>query len=219
MNLNTDNFPEDIDSKDEETDVLILTDEGNILTKREAFELISDRSRSKFCEEHLSSYKIFLANLTDSIENKDWREDEHIPLGWKVKDINLGSKLSRQLRAPSGDIFNSFLSAYIYSINMKDSPDHISKLKNNLAAEGFLEDEKLPQGWLISRRQRGHIFEILSSEGSLFLTLNEAQEYMEEDGGRYNDQNVLELEELCMEEVEIYLKSKSSKVGIKLEAA
>ena len=33
----------------------------------------------------------------------------------------------------------------------------------------------------------------------------------------YNENNILELEELCMEEVETYLTSKSCKVEIKVE--
>ena len=218
MNNNKAKFPEDFCSKDEEPEVLLLTDEGNILTKTEALELLSDRSSSEFCEEHLSNYRVFLATLTGRIENKDWREDVNVPQGWKVKDIDLGLKVSTHVMAPSGEIFDSFLSAFIYSISMKELADDISRLKNNLAVEGFVKDEKLPDGWLISRGQRGQIFEILSTEGRLFLTLNDAQEYMEEAGSEYNDQNVLELEELCMEEVEIYLSSKSSKVGIKLES-
>ena len=207
-------FPEGFLSKDEDTDVLFLTNEGNLLTRNEASELISDKSRTNFSEEQESNFLFFLSSLARKIEDRDWKDDEDIPQGWKVKDLGLGSVT--QVMSSSGQIFDSFLSAFISSTTRAMESDDIVKLKSKLSEEGFVKDERLPDGWLISRSRRGQLFEILSSEGRLFLTLDAAQEYMEASSS-YSDQNILELEELCMEEVEIYMKSKSSKIAIKLE--
>jgi len=221
MNLDRKNFPEDCVSKDEETDVLFLSDEGNILSRNEATELISDQSSSKFKEEDLSNYLYLLSTLASKIENKDWRDDQNIPEGWKLKKVNHGLKSVTHVMSPSGHIFHSFLSAFIYVISRAEAEAEaeadVAKLKSKLSEEGFLEDEKLPEGWLISRSQREQVFELLSREGVLFLTLNSAQDYMEA-SSRYTDQDILQLEELCMEQVEIYLSTKTCKQEIKLES-
>ena len=61
---------------------------------------------------------------------------------------------------------------------------------------------------MIVRGSRGHLFEILSREGVLFQTLNDAQDFLEA-SPNYNDEDILHLEDLCMAEVEKYVNSKS----------
>ena len=65
----------------------------------------------------------------------------------------------------------------------------------------------------------GQLYEILSREGMLFQTLDEAQDFLESNKS-YNDVDILHLEEICMDEVEMYIDNianrsySSSKVKI-----
>merc|ERR1719219_860223 len=85
MNLDSDKFPEDFVNLDEEADVLFLTDEGNILTRKEASALISDKSSCRFSDQDLSNYLFLVSTLASRKEDRDWRHDQDIPQGWKLK--------------------------------------------------------------------------------------------------------------------------------------
>jgi len=80
-------------------------------------------------------------------------------------------------------------------------------MKTKLSEGVFEEDEKLPAGWRIVRNRRENLFELMSREGIMYLTLNAAQEFME-GSDEYDDKHVLNMEDLCMGEVEAYLNNR-----------
>jgi len=127
-----------------------------------------------------------------------------------VRETDVGFKKELQIMSPNGDVFDNYLSAYIHVISQEETfnTEDVNKMKKKLSVEGFTEDYQLPKDWLIVRGSRGHLFEILSREGVLFQTLNDAQDFLEA-SPNYNDEDILHLEDLCMAEVEKYVNSKS----------
>ena len=164
MNLDKEKFPEDFLNLEEDCEVLFLTEKGNIVTQNEATGLISDKSSSKFSAEDLSNYLFLLSTLPSRIEHKGWVEDINIPQGWRLKDVNLGEKIVTHLISPEGDLFQSLLSAFLHVIKHRTAftVEDIKNLKDKLEEEGFTRDQKLPEDWLIARRQREQVFELLS---------------------------------------------------------
>ena len=87
--------------------------------------------------------------------------------------------------------------------------EDIFKMKANLCEEGFEENEKPIAVWRIIRKGE-NLLDLKSRKGAgvLYQTLNLAQEFMEDSEG-YNDKHVIEMEELCMADVEAYLELQS----------
>ena len=164
MNLDKEKFPEDFLNLEEECEVLFLTENGTILTRDEAEGLMSDKSSSKFSAEDLSNYLFLLSTLASRREQKGWVEDNNIPQGWRLKDVNLGDRRVTHVMSPQGQLFESLLSAFIHVSKKPDTftADDINKLKEKLEEEGFTKDQKLPEDWLIARGQREQVFELLS---------------------------------------------------------
>ena len=130
-------------------------------------------------------------------------------VGWKIREIDLSFKKDYHVMSPDQEEFDSIFSAFVYMANNRNvfKEEDVFKMKTKLSMEGFVEDEKLPAGWRIVRNRRENLFELMSREGVLYLTLNAAQEFME---GRdeYDDKHVLDMEDLCMGEVEAYLNNR-----------
>ena len=116
--------------------------------------------------------------VQEQLERKTWRQDESLPVGWMMKQLDYGYRKELQIMSSDGKIFENYLSAYLHMLS-EDKRDEIvdtSKVLEKLADEGFVEDSLLPKGWLIARNSRGQLFEILSAEGVLFQTLDDAQD-------------------------------------------
>ena len=208
MNANKEMFPKNVVHDDVSIDILFLTDAAQILSKKEAKDLIS--TSGKFSDSQQSNFLYLVTSFQERLEQKSWKIDDTLAEGWMIRETDVGFKTELQIMSPDGDIFDNFLSAYIHVISQEDSfsKEDVLKMKKKLIGEGFMEDYQLPKGWLIVRGSRGHLFEILSREGVLFQTLNDAQDFLEA-SPNYNDADILHLEDLCMAEVEKYVNSKN----------
>ena len=142
----------------------------------------------------------------DENENavSDWKKDSSLPEGWKMR-IGLSSS-QKSIMTSDQEEFDSFLSAFICMANNQDrfKGRDIDQLKAKLVEEGWEDDEKLPPGWKISRIVGDNLFVLLSNEGVLYQTLDAAQEFLEV-SDKYDETNVLAMEELCMGLVEEYV--------------
>ena len=208
MNANKEMFPKNVVHDDVSIDILFLTDAAQILSKKEAKDLIS--TSGKFSDSQQSNFLYLVTSFQERLEQKSWKIDDTLAEGWMIRETDVGFKTELQIMSPDGDIFDNFLSAYIHVISQEDSfsKEDVLKMKKKLIGEGFMEDYQLPKGWLIVRGSRGHLFEIFSREGVLFQTLNDAQDFLEA-SPNYNDADILHLEDLCMAEVEKYVNSKN----------
>jgi len=207
LNVNKEMFPKSVLPQDEEADVLFLTDKAQILTKDQAKLLFSEKNN--YTDSDKAHFLYLLTSLQEQLERKTWRQDESLPVGWMMKQLDYGYRKELQIMSSDGKIFENYLSAYLHMLS-EDKRDEIvdtSKVLEKLADEGFVEDSLLPKGWLIARNSRGQLFEILSAEGVLFQTLDDAQEFLEM-SETYGPRDSLLLEDLCMEEIEKYVKRK-----------
>jgi len=207
LNVNKEMFPKSVLPQDEEADVLFLTDKAQILTTNQAKVLFSEKN--SYTDSDKAHFLYLLTSLQEQLERKTWRHDDSLPVGWMMKQLDFGYRKELQIMSSDGKIFENYLSAYLQMLS-EDKRDEIvdsSKVLEKLADEGFLDDALLPKGWLIARNSRGLLFEILSSEGVLFQTLDDAQEFLEMSSS-YGPRDCLLLEDLCMAEIEKYVKRK-----------
>ena len=68
-------------------------------------------------------------------------------------------------------------------------------------------DTDLPRGWMMIKSRGDNLFELLSKEGVLYQTLDEAVNHLRSTGD-YSQAEEEKLEELCLSLVEEYLSSK-----------
>jgi len=205
LNVDTKQFPDSF-ADDEELEVLFLTEKGQILTRSKAVNLIT--SSDEFNDDQVSDFLGLVDNLDNGFE-RGWKDDPALPVGWKIKHMDLSFKKEFHIMTSDQEIFDSICSAYIFMMNNKAlfKEEDLFKMKAKLSVEGFEENERLPAGWRIIRNRGENLFELLSREGVLYQTLNAAQEFME-DNEAYDEKHALEIEELCMAEVEAYLNNR-----------
>ena len=85
-------------------------------------------------------------------------------------------------------------------------------MKADFIEEYWEDDDKLPDGWKISRNLGNNIFVLLSREGILYQTLDTAQEFIAEND-EYDDTDALNIEELCFQLVETYVSEMNVKLN------
>ena len=205
INVNKKQFPQNF-IDEENVDVLFITEKAKILTRTEALEQLSDGK--EFDADQVNGFLSLLDDLDNGLE-RGWKEDPTLPEGWRVRIVDLGYKRDYRLITPDQEEFDSISTAFLYMMSNQDifEDGDILKMKTKLFEEGFEENDKLPGGWRIIRNRGGNLFELLSKEGILYQTLESAQEFMERSED-YEDKHVLDLEDLCMAEVESYLNNR-----------
>ena len=205
LNVDTKQFPDSF-TDEEELEVLFLTEKGQILTRSKAVNLIT--SSDEFDDDQVSDFLGLVDNLDNGFE-RGWKVDPALPVGWKIKKIDLSFKKELHVMTSDQEEFDSVCTAFIYMMNNQAlfKEEDLFKMKAKLSEEGFEDNEKLPSGWRIIRNRGENLFELLSREGVLYQTLNAAQEFME-DSEAYDEKHALEIEELCMAEVEAYLNNR-----------
>jgi len=205
LNLNQEEFPDGF-ADDEGLPVLFLTDKAVILSKSM---LLKSMNNGDFDDDQTSEF-LQLLNKIDDGYDRGWREDPSLPLGWKIKHVDLGFKKQIHLMTADEEEFESIFTTYIHMVENRDSfeEEEIYKIQEKLKEEGFEENRKLPPGWRIIRNRGDNLFELLSKEGFLFATLNAALSFME-GSVAYNEGHLLGVEELCMAEVEAYLNKRA----------
>ena len=127
-----------------------------------------------------------------------------------MRVVDLSFKKDLHVMSPDQEEFDSILTAFLYMMNNQSlfSKKDLLLMKSKLSEEGFQSNPKLPPGWLIAKNRGENIFELLSREGTLYLTLNSALDFMG-NNNIYNEEHILDIEELCMAEVETYLSSRN----------
>jgi len=205
INVDKKQFPENF-IDEEDVDVLFLTEKGIILTRTKALEQLSDCKQ--FDADQINGFLSLLDDLDNGLE-RGWKEDPTLPEGWRVRIVDLGYKKDYRLMTPDQEEFDSISTAFLYMMSNQDvfEDGDILKMKAKLFEEGFEENDRLPGDWKIIRNRGGNLFELLSREGILYQTLESAQEFME-NSEDYDDKHILDLEDLCMAEVESYLNNR-----------
>jgi len=151
------------------------------------------------------SYNSSIKQEDDEEDVLQWKNSESLPHGWKIKmndSIQKYSILSSDLEE-----FNNFLSVFVYMSQnvVKFTNEDIVKVEAKLSEEGWEEYEKLPRGWKVSKDIGDNIFVLLSKEGKLYQSLDDAQKFIKESDD-YNDEDALNLEDLCMSFVDKYIE-------------
>jgi len=199
FNVDNKHFP-DIYKGDEE-DILFLTGKAQILTGSEALKLFTESKDFNQNQDFLSLVQGLRAG-----SDRGWRKDPLLPVGWRIRDIDLSFKKEWRILSNDKKEFESIFDAYIHMVGNQGmfTEEEIQNMRDKLYDEGFEENVKLPDGWRIIRNRGENLFQILSREGILYQTLYDAQLFMEEDDN-YDDVNIVDIEELCMAEVTTYL--------------
>jgi len=205
INLDKKQFPKNL-IDEEDVNVIFLTEKSQILSKTKAIRYLSDGK--EFDSKQVDRFLSFLYELENGLE-RGWKGDSTLPEGWRIRIVDLGFKKTYHLMTPDQEEFDSIFTAFTYMMSNQDIFDDadIFKIKAKLCEEGFEENDKLPAGWRIIRNRGGNLFELLSREGVLYQTLESAQEFMESSED-YDDKHALELEDLCMTQIESYLNNR-----------
>ena len=191
-------FPDNLANM--ETELVFVSPEHQVLTKQEAVQLLNEDS--SLSEDEISGISLLMEG-----DHSAWMEDDHLPPGWKIKAISFETKTVYRVKSPSGTTYQDILEAYSAMIGDGYSPRELSKMKIKLQEEGFEEHARLPVGWMIVRNRGDNLFELLSREGVVYQTLDTALLHM--DDLNYTDQERSELENLCLDLVEEYLRGKT----------
>ena len=186
-----------------ESPVIFCSQEPRVMSHAEAVEFLRDN--------HVMAERE-LRELLRSLEEEDdddWKIDESLPEDWLIKEIVLADRKIFRVKSYDGNIFDSVMSAFAAMVQQPHlySSAVLNKVKIKLREEGFEENNNLPEGWMIIKNRGDNLFELLSKEGVLYQTLDQAVndlkskiDYSERDGEK--------LEELCLSLVEEYLARK-----------
>jgi len=174
--------------------------------------LIHFYKRIMFSRFNLSDLKTQVKTSIDEYENTQegedfnvWENCEYLPHGWKLKTRNSLGKY--KIISSSLEEFDNFLSVFIYmSSNSEDYTEYqINQVEAKLSEEGWEKHDKLPSGWRVSKDIGDNIFVLLSKEGMLYQSLDDAQDFLKT-SDKYDEVNALNLEDLCMNFVEQYVE-------------
>ena len=130
-------------------------------------------------------------------ENSDLIYDNTVPPGWGYK----GEGGLAVFYAPDGSKFKSRRHAFesMMISGGKYSVQDILTMRSYLHHEGWIEEERLPDGWLIRRKawkskngQSGHIF-LMEQGGKTFKSITKAVQFVEKYSKYYTEEARLKL--------------------------
>ena len=199
---NRKNFPDSM----AESAVVFCSPEPRVMSQAEAVELLGDQHQMS--QDQLSQ---MLAGLEEDPD--DWQRDDCLPGDWRIKEIILKDKKLFRVKGPDDQIFDSVMAAFVEMVQQPNlySSSVLNKVKMKLREEGFENNDRLPEGWMIIKNRGDNLFELLSKEGILYQTLNEALTDLRA-GKDHSEQVEQRLEELCLTLVEEYLTKKMTTV-------
>ena len=199
---NRKNFPDSMT----ESAVVFCSPEPRVLCEPEALKML--REQHKMSEAELRQ---MLSGLEE--DPGDWQTDDCLPADWRIKEIILKDKKIFRVKGPDDQIFDSVMAAFVEMVQRPNlySSSVLSKVKIKLREEGFENNDRLPEGWMIIKNRGDNLFELLSKEGILYQTLNEALNDLRA-GKDYSEQVEQKLEDLCLTLVEEYLTKKMTTV-------
>ena len=199
---NRKNFPDSMT----ESAVVFCSSKPRVLCEPEALKML--REQHKMSEAELRQ---MLSGLEE--DPGDWQTDDCLPADWRIKEIILKDKKIFRVKGPDDQIFDSVMAAFVEMVQRPNlySSSVLSKVKIKLREEGFENNDRLPEGWMIIKNRGDNLFELLSKEGILYQTLNEALNDLRA-GKDYSEQVEQKLEDLCLTLVEEYLTKKMTTV-------
>ena len=199
---NRKNFPDSMT----ESAVVFCSPEPRVLCEPEALKML--REQHKMSEAEIRQ---ILSGLEE--DPGDWQTDDCLPADWRIKEIILKDKKIFRVKGPDDQIFDSVMAAFVEMVQRPNlySSSVLSKVKIKLREEGFENNDRLPEGWMIIKNRGDNLFELLSKEGILYQTLNEALNDLRA-GKDYSEQVEQKLEDLCLTLVEEYLTKKMTTV-------
>ena len=110
-------------------------------------------------------------------ESECWTEDETVPKGWRQKILTTfgDSRKVQILISPSGQTFRGKREALRHLIEKGHPEDMIVEMRNLLAKDGWISDQKLPVNWLF-KTQNSHT-SYCSPTGRYFKTRDQAVKF------------------------------------------
>lgn len=129
-------------------------------------------------EEVLASLEVFQkGDSRKVVSSYDWKADPSLPEGWKIK----GGVNCQYFLSPSGERqFSGRRMALQYMIQNNHSEEDRTRMREAMAAEGWMPSQHLPHGWIVKKYEKkgkSSIF-ILSKEGHMFKSCKNAMDYM-----------------------------------------
>ena len=153
------------------------------------------------------SFQVNLCKETTK-RREDWKENETVPSGWKVRTSTGNSEREYILR-PDGQQYMSRINALQHLIKQGYNDADIFAMKTKLCYEGWTTSEYLPSGWLYKIICEGYTkdnkwyntISYFSSEDELLESMKHVQEHMEKHP-RYDDNDI--------ENTKIFLETQKS---------
>ena len=136
MNVNKEMFPKNVVHDDVSMDILFLTDAAQLLSKKEAKEMLANSD--KYSDIQQTNFLYLVTSFQERMEQKSWKIDDTLAEGWMIRETDIGFKRELQIMSPNGDIFDNYLSAYIHVISQEEdfNAEDVLKMKKKLSVEG-----------------------------------------------------------------------------------
>ena len=184
--------------------VQILSEDGQLFESfLAAMEFV--KSDPQFTKE---DFEKFQNCMTEKANNRRqslelWKEDKNLPSGWKFRIVD-GKNIKRIFLDPSGSQFTCGKTALLHMIKKEYEESEINKMRKMMLREGWEQDVKLPQGWLIketSSKSNSGISancKIITDDGTVFESFSSVIEEMLS-GKRFGAADVEKIKEIMAE--------------------
>ena len=199
---NRKSFPDSL-TEMKESPVVFCSEKPRVMSHSEAVRHLRDSH--DMSERELDE----MLSALEEEEDDDWKTDDRLPEDWLIKEIVLADNKIFRVKSPDETIFDSVMAAFASMVQQPHlySTSVLDNVKIKLREEGFEENSSLPRGWMMIKSRGDNLFELLSKEGVLYQTLDEAVNHLRSTGD-YSQAEEEKLEELCLSLVEEYLSSK-----------
>ena len=147
-------------------------------------------------KEILDTLRNFLDSQGVSCLSQDaWvSNDPSLPPGWKIRkldqEVQVPDKVkallsSNKISSPDGHIFGGKAHAYRHMIRKKYPYEDVEIMRNGLLADGWFEDETLPQNWLAKKHKDTKCVKasrFMDEKGNVFKSLVIASKFLTKQG-------------------------------------
>ena len=122
-------------------------------------------------------------------KRSEWRDDDTLPEGWKIKSVGTGAGFHRYLfLSPRGQLLSGYFQAVLNLLENGFPEEDLEKMKGHMVLNGWTRSDYLPPGWMVynrqARREDGVI--LMSDEGRRFNSYLQAKEHMKLHYIQYN---------------------------------
>ena len=131
------------------------------------------------------------------LDGYDWRGNDDLPQGWKIRTIE-GNDKKYFILSPGGTQFGCRRNALKFMVDNQFPDDEIEKMRKDLIKDGWTDDPLLPKNWKyrVYPNSRRDVY-FLNETGRRFESFKSAKDYLESNKTKFSRKQIDDFETFC----------------------